>query len=212
MRMINLVRRPAKLSAMGSPLAQRQSGATLIEVMIAVLILAVGLLGLMALQINGKKATFQALQRSAASHLAKDMLTRMRINPNTAADATLLAGEYDTAALASSGLGGSQIAAAPIPDCGVAGGCTPVELAAYDLYVWEQRLDNASTSSGLLNPTGCISVDEDFVQVVLTWESAVELDQTALLATMAVDCGAGKYGTDDKLRQAVIMSTYIAAR
>lgn len=50
--------------------ARRQAGATLIEVMIAVLILAVGILGLMTLQINGKRATYQALQRGAATTLA----------------------------------------------------------------------------------------------------------------------------------------------
>lgn len=194
--------------------ARRQVGATLIEVMIAVLVLAVGILGLMTLQINGKKATYQALQRGAATTLAADMLTRMRINPNTSAEPALLINEYDTGALLASGVGGAQLAA-PGVDCAVAGGCTAVELAAYDLFTWEQRLDDAVTSSGLVNPTGCITVDDNFVQVVVAWESAVPLDQTRLLATMAVDCGIGKYvdgGADDVLRQAVVMSTFVATR
>lgn len=205
-------RKPSRTT---SPLCARsQIGATLIEVMIAVLVLAVGLLGLMSLQINGKRATYQALQRSSAATLAEDMLTRMRINPNTSADETLFIDEYDTGALVADGVGGAQLAA-PARDCAGAGGCTPVQLAAYDLFTWEQRLDDAITSSGLLNPTGCIAVDDNFVQVVVAWESAVPLNQTALLATMAVDCGLGKYldgGADDELRQAVVMSTYIATR
>ncbi len=188
-----------------------QRGSTLIEVMIAVLVLAVGLLGLMSLQINGKKATFQALQRSSASTLAQDMLTRLRVNPNTSADPTLFATDYDTGALIGSGLGGGQQAALGL-DCAGAGGCSATQLAAYDLFTWEQRLDDAVTSSGLINPTGCIAVDDNFVQVVVAWESTIELDQTTLIANMAVDCGAGKYGTDDELRQAVIMQTFIATR
>ena len=212
---MNIVKRSVKSKGSHSvDQGAGQTGSTLIELMVAVLVLSVGILGLMALQINGKQATFQSVQRSSASTLVSDMLTRMRINPNTSADPTLLGDEYDTGTYTVSGVGGGQVAV-PGTDCAVAGGCTPVELAAYDLYTWEQRLDDAVTSSGLVNPRGCIVVDDNFVQVIVAWQSSVELDQTALLASMQVDCGAGNYldgGADDVLRQVVTMSTFIATQ
>ncbi|HEY0288248.1 MAG TPA: type IV pilus modification protein PilV [Pseudomonas sp.] len=59
----------------------RQSGMTLIEVMIALLILSVGVLGVAAVQLNALKYTDSALRNSQASFVAHDMLERIRANP-----------------------------------------------------------------------------------------------------------------------------------
>ncbi len=200
----------------------RARGATLIEVLIAVLVLAVGILGLMGLQINGKRTTYEALQRSAAVGLAQDMINRIRANPNLASDATFLDTNYDTGTLAytAGGVGGGQVSA-PGKDCAAAGaGCTRTELAAFDLAAWEAQLDDA-TSTGLINPAGCIHIDTDpgivngrSITVMVAWESRVDLDQAQLVARMpaALECGDGKYGTDDVRRQAVVIATFLANR
>jgi len=204
----------------GRATRSRSGGATLIEVLIAVLVLAVGILGLMGLQINGKRTNYEALQRSAAVSLAQDMMNRMRANPNRASAIAFLDTNYDTTTLGytGGGLGGGQISTAPT-DCAVSGAaCIPVQLAAYDLWAWENKLDDAVTSNGLINPTGCIDVDTSapdgsLVTVIVAWESKVDLDQTTLVARMPVDCGgAGKYGTGNTRRQAVISTTFLANR
>lgn len=59
-----------------------QSGMTLIEVMVALLILSVGVLGAAAVQINALKYTDSALRRTQAGFIAQDMLERMRANPD----------------------------------------------------------------------------------------------------------------------------------
>jgi len=213
--------RPPRSAGRGAPRHSR--GATLIEVLIAVLVLAVGILGLMALQINGKRTTYEALQRSAAVGLAQDMINRIRANPNLASDDTFLDTNYDTGTLGytAGGVGGGQVSA-PGKDCAAAGaGCTRTELAAFDLATWEAQLDDAVTSSGLVNPTGCIDIDTDpgvvngrLITVMVAWESRVDLDQTQLVARMpaALECGDGKYGTDDLRRQAVVIATFLANR
>jgi type IV pilus assembly protein PilV len=61
-----------------------QRGFTLLEVMVAVFVLAVGLLGLAQLQITAMKHNQTAEFRSQASLLAADMLDRMRANQNAA--------------------------------------------------------------------------------------------------------------------------------
>ena len=57
-----------------------QRGMTLIEVLIATLILSVGLLGVAATQISALKYTDSARMSTQASFIAYDMLDRMRAN------------------------------------------------------------------------------------------------------------------------------------
>lgn len=60
---------------------ERQSGMTLVEVMISLLVLSVGLLGAAALQLNALKYTDSSTMNSQASFIAYDMLDRIRANP-----------------------------------------------------------------------------------------------------------------------------------
>ena len=59
-------------------------GFTLIEVMVAVLVLAIGLLGLAGLQATAVRSNDSALMRSQATILAYDMSDRMRANRQAA--------------------------------------------------------------------------------------------------------------------------------
>nr|WP_288256245.1 type IV pilus modification protein PilV [uncultured Pseudomonas sp.] len=61
-------------------LPQRQHGATLIEVLIAVVVLSIGLLGLAGLQVTSVQSNHSAYQRSQATLLAYDLADRMRAN------------------------------------------------------------------------------------------------------------------------------------
>ncbi|RON40623.1 type IV pilus modification protein PilV [Pseudomonas frederiksbergensis] len=57
-----------------------QEGMTLIEVLVALLILTVGLLGAAAIQLNALKYTDSARMTSQASFIAYDMMDRIRAN------------------------------------------------------------------------------------------------------------------------------------
>lgn len=63
----------------------KNAGFTLIEVLIAMLVLAIGLLGLAALQINSLRNNQSAYNRTQATLLAYEMADRMRTN-KTAVD------------------------------------------------------------------------------------------------------------------------------
>ncbi len=71
---------------------QKNRGLTLIEIMIAVFVLSVGLLGLAGLQITGLKNNHSSQMRTEATIQANNILERMRINR-----AVALAGGYDIA-------------------------------------------------------------------------------------------------------------------
>ena len=69
-----------------------QRGATLIEVLVAMLILSVGLLGLAGMQMKALQSNQSAYYRSQATVLAYDIMDRMRANRTDA-----LNGVYDIA-------------------------------------------------------------------------------------------------------------------
>lgn len=64
-----------------------QEGMTLVEVLVALVILGVGLLGAAAVQLNALKYTDSARMTSQASFIAYDMMDRIRAN--AAADYTI---------------------------------------------------------------------------------------------------------------------------
>ncbi len=63
-----------------------QSGFSIIEVLVAMLVLAIGLLGLAALQAQGLRFNHDAYIRTQATHLASDIIDRMRTNRANIAD------------------------------------------------------------------------------------------------------------------------------
>lgn len=63
-----------------------QSGFTLIEALIAVIVLSVGLLGLAGLQVTANQLSRSAYQRSEAANLAYEILDAIRANSRNAQD------------------------------------------------------------------------------------------------------------------------------
>jgi type IV pilus assembly protein PilV len=141
-------------------------GVGMLEYLVALLIFSVGMMGLMSAQLAGKRAGFEATQRSIATALARDILERIRANPGQL-DAYLVAGV------------GDQSGRLPPPalDC-VAALCTAAQMAAFDVWQWESQLlgepeqlggDNAG---GLVSPRGCVRREGGAVSVTISWRGA----------------------------------------
>ena len=64
----------------GTARPRRELGFSIIEVLIALLVLAIGLLGLAALQAQGLRFNHDAYVRTQATNLAYDIVDRMRTN------------------------------------------------------------------------------------------------------------------------------------
>lgn len=108
--------------------ASRQRGITLIESLVACMVLALGLLGILQVQIRTLADTQTAVRRAQAIRLIEDLSERMKVHPNALADLDA----YTTA-----------FADAPAPgDCRTRP-CTRTQLAAYDLGTWKQAVRNA---------------------------------------------------------------------
>ncbi len=91
-------------------LLNRDAGFSLIEVLVAVLVLSLGLLGVAALQTNALKSNQSAFQRSQATMLSYFMMDAMRANRSVAMIGSYDLGKTCTAPSAGSLITNDQIA------------------------------------------------------------------------------------------------------
>jgi type IV pilus modification protein PilV len=109
-------------------------GFTLVEVLVALLVLSIGLLGLAGLELTGLRNNQSALQRSQATVIADNIADRMRANRPA-----VIAGSYRVNPAAPP--------ATPAWNCendfnGTASGvdCAPAEMAQLDATQWYEEL------------------------------------------------------------------------
>jgi len=106
---------------------KHQHGFTMIEVLIAAVVLGVGLLGLAALQAQSLQFNYSAYQRSQANLLAYDMIDRMRANLPE-----VVAGNYAQ---------GFNVGPTSNTNCQMVGAnCSSADMAAFDVTEWECSL------------------------------------------------------------------------
>ena len=107
----------------------RIRGVSLIEVMIALFVLSIGLLGLAALQTVSLKYNHQSNQRTQAIFQAYDIIDRIRAN-----SVGKTAGYYDNVTI---GFGANTTITT---DCHVSA-CNTQQLATYDIIKWNTAND-----------------------------------------------------------------------
>ena len=62
-------------------IGRKRNGFTLVEVMVTMIVLAIGILGLAGLQLAGMRSNYSAYQRTQAILAASDLIDRMRVSP-----------------------------------------------------------------------------------------------------------------------------------
>jgi len=107
-------------------MAHGQHGFTLIEVLVAVLVLAIGLLGIAGLQAAGLQMNNSAYQRSQAAVLTQDMADRARANTEG----------YQTGAYNI----GDPTSLSVTDSCFTTDGCSPTQLAQSDVARWRETV------------------------------------------------------------------------
>ncbi len=119
-------------------------GFTLIEVMIAIVILGTGLLGTAMIQLKNTQYSHSSLMRSHVSMLAVEIVERMRINFDEA-----IGGNYDIAI--------DDSTPVVLTDCETTTvQCSSEDLAAFDLNQWRTRVETilpGGSASILANAT-----------------------------------------------------------
>jgi len=171
---------------------RHDKGFSLIEVLIALLVLAIGLLGLAALQAQALRYNHDAYVRTQATNLAYDIIERMRTNRGTPLAST--SPENVTANI-------TPYTAGPTPPFD----CNPTESTiAMDLECWYDGLSNA-----LPGGTGVIATNAtaNFFDVTVRWIDRTSRDfgGTVRAPASAAECGTitGRFwdGTNCLLQQ-----------
>ena len=118
---------------------------SLIEVLVSAAIIAVGLLGLASMQINALKNSRNAKLYISAVHLAKDMATRIRLNPAEAINGTT--SDYVTGTA-------TENTNCTSTSTATNNFCSASQMALHDLYEWETTI-----TANLSNATGVVCID-----------------------------------------------------
>ncbi|HXE78970.1 MAG TPA: type IV pilus modification protein PilV [Rhodanobacter sp.] len=105
----------------------RQRGVSLIEVLVAVMIFSIGLVGLAGLLIMATRSNQAAYLRTQVTFLAHNMADRMSANPMAVWD-----GSYNST--------GYPVATTVTTKCDNSSPCTPDDLATHDMQMWSSQL------------------------------------------------------------------------
>jgi len=158
---------------------RRQGGALMIEVLVTIVILAIGLLGLMQMQGRLQKSEMESYQRTQALMLANDMANRIAANRAYADD-------YVTTSPLGTG----------VTDCGNLAN-TSLTMQEVDSAEWCLALQGAAERQGsdslgaMIGGRGCVdsvAAGSDYM-VTVVWQGLTPISAPPVL----VGCGADLY-------------------
>ena len=173
---------------------QRQGGASMVEVLVTLVIIAFGLLGMAGLQMRLQVSELESYQRSQALLLLNDMASRISTNRTAAAS-------YVTGTTYGTGM-----------TCPTASTTT----VQRDLNEWCNALQGAGEATGstrqgaMVGGRGCVhKVGTDYM-VTVAWKGLTPISAP----TSSVTCGSGQYNstvcTNDTCRRVVTTLVRIA--
>ncbi len=142
-----------------SKASKRVQGFTLVEVLIALIILSVGMLGIAGLYVHSMQAGRTSLFRHNAVTLAGDIADRIRANPR-AVGAYALAGANNNCV-----------------DGGI--NCTPAQMAANDIFLWDLQATDTL-------PTGTVAVVFDNAPLPPTYQITVSWNEPGQVMTYSI--------------------------
>ena len=146
----------------------------MVELLVAVLVMGIGVLGITGLQVVSLQNNRAALMRSEATQLAYDMLDRIRANPT----GTPTGAGYTLGVADDPPNGGN---------CHT-GNCSSAQMVAFDQAVWKCQLGAYGTNSectrlrgadiipsllqqpGLPNGNGSVELNGNVITVTVTWD------------------------------------------
>jgi type IV pilus assembly protein PilV len=193
-----------------------QSGFTMIEVLVSILIIVLGLLGLAGLQARMQQAEFESYQRTQALILLNDMVDRINVNRVTASCFAI------TASNASTPYYGEGSAAFPACGAGTASDNTNAlaAMAEWDgLLKGAAETKNSASVGAMVGARGCVSYNAatelldaggavmsgtGIYTVIVAWQGTVET------FTPTVNCANNLYGAETRRR--VVSTTFRLAR
>ena len=143
----------------------KQSGFTLLEILVAMLVLAIGLLGLAGLMTSSMRNNLSATHRTQATWMAYDIVDRMRANRTSAVT------------------GGYVTAMGTAPACSAAPPAATLPVRDQDIAAWKSQLACALPAGN-----GSIAVDTAtrVATILIQWDDSRGLVDSGSSANQAV--------------------------
>lgn len=165
----------------------------MIEVLVTMIIIAVGLLGLAGLQARAQRVELESYQRVQALILMEDIANRIRSNREAARCYEVTAANDGEAYI---GTGNDPAA------CAGWGDIESRETADDDLEEWDNLLEGSAETRGgedigaMTGARGCVSYDtgNDVFTVAVAWQGEVAT------TTPTSNCAQGLYGNEELRR------------
>ena len=191
----------------------RQSGISMIEVLVSLLLVVVGLLGLIGLQVRMQQAEFESYQRAQALVLMNDMVDRIHAHHITAS--CFAFSNMD-------GTGWLGTSSSVTPTCAVSNANDNTQAVAI-MNEWQTLLLGAAETKGgvsvgamlgargcvyydpasvLLDPTGAALPGTGLYTVAVAWQGTVDT------FAPTVNCANGQYSGGVETRRRVVSTTF----
>lgn len=137
---------------------KKQDAFTLIEILIAVLVLAIGLLGMAGLQTTGVRSNHSAYLRSQATVLANEIIDRMRANRDRDSEKFDALAGYET---------DFDDAIENAPDCH-SSPCGESDMILADLAAWKDSLQTLPSGLGAIS----VDIEEETIvaEISIRWD------------------------------------------
>ena len=159
----------------------KQVGFTLMEVLVALAVLSIGLLGMAGMQLFSLKSNQSAYFQSQATYFAYDLIDKMRANP-----VGFNNGDYDSAYTnIPSSITNCQTTTAT---------CSPTQLATFELAQWKCSLGAYANNSICVTPLNLNSVlptgdgsvvrNGDDVTVTVQWAEGTNTESVMVVAEL----------------------------
>lgn len=160
-------------------------GFTLIETLVALVILTIGLVGIFNLHLIAKQVSYDAFMQTQASFIARDVINRIQLN-------SLLSAEY----IGNIDSSKSTEQTAVPTSCESSLECTSNQIKSWDLYQIQTQLagvleiKEGTNIGGLDSAIVCIDINNNILTVVITWRGNKNLfDAAANQSDFIKTCG-----------------------
>jgi len=153
---------------------RRQRGLTLIESLIALIVAALGILGIIGVQMRTLADTQTSVRRAQAVRLIEDLSERLKVHPGALAVLTAFPSGWDATPTG--------------PDCH-ATECSPEDLAKFDLADWKATVKNVLPlgDANIFKAPGDADTDYRLLGVMISWRENESYLSTVDAATTYKD-------------------------
>lgn len=223
------------MTGSSSIISARESGVSLVEILVSLIVVLIGLLGLISLQGRAQQAEIESYQRTQALVLLQDAIDRLNTHRKAASCMAVTTASTGQPFLGATGTGhAGTVACASSPGTSDA---NAIAVAVASINEWNTVLTGAveragaTAVGGITGARGCIGVDlrnlaavpprlADTYTIAVAWQGLVDTVAPAPPAPVAgetpvpgrdnaIACASGLYGTAAK-RRVVWTSVQIA--